>query len=933
MTRRLNRLTLVALACGVLLSGAQADTGASFALRAKRVIPCGERGAAAIDRGIVIVRDGKIAAVGADLAIPRDLRLIDMPDAVVCPGFVDAGSDLVPPHAGLESVSGAYRAIDGFDPYADYRPMLATGVTTVSIDPGAHRLISGRAAVVRLGGPRDSRVLAPDGAITINLGVFGTAEIVDVPFFASSDEMIQPGQRQRPSSRLSALAEAQEQIGRAAMGLPRDRTDLHELAFAEAWRSQAPVRVQAREAVDIEGAMRLLRGQRRSAYLVGLNDAHELADELIASGLPAVLSLESSYRWPGPTLGPGEDVVGDGEESAGALAQANGEKTLIALTGRGQGPLADLRMIAALAMRGGMPRELALQAITTAPAKILGVADRVGAIEQGLDADLLILSGDPLDLNARVLRTYVAGELAYEAPRADAIVVRAGHVWTGDQMLRDAQVLIEDGKVAAVGARVSHPRHARIIDAGPDAFVTPGFIDAHGHLGFEGDRGAAGPDAPNHLLASVANREFHRVARSGVTTVMQTSYSPNSNGSRIAAIKTWGATPERLVAQDLAGMYFTMSGQEPSQGANKIKQVLEAGKKYEQEWTKYYDELRKWKKAQAEGKKVEIKPEKPKDEKIEKVDPITGLWEYTISGDPLPEPVTGPMTLELDGANITGKLSDPMGEEEVDVNGTLNGTTVRLEIDAETDLGKPVITAELDVEDHMKGTAGLGDMFSFQFEATRTERGKVQVTLRRGRGSRGKDGKPLRPKVNEALEPIRTLLKGEIVALVAADTPAEIEAALKLLVDEYKIPVVLLDATEAAMAVDEIQKRGEQIGVVVPTRVERMRDDRPYAQAVDLARQGVRIAMQSHGEDGARSLPNMAMFAVSLGLGGDAALRALTVDAARMFKVEDHVGRLAPGCDGDVLIFSGHPFDGDAQLERVIVGGSEVPDRFEEIVE
>lgn len=214
----------------------------------------------------------------------------------------------------------------------------------------------------------------------------------------------------------------------------------------------------------------------------------------------------------------------------------------------------------------------------------------------------------------------------------------------------------------------------------------------------------------------------------------------------------------------------------------------------------------------------------------------------------------------------------------------------------------------------MKGTAGLGDMFSFQFEATRTERGKVQVTLRRGRGSRGKDGKPLRPKVNEALEPIRTLLKGEIVALVAADTPAEIEAALKLLVDEYKIPVVLLDATEAAMAVDEIQKRGEQIGVVVPTRVERMRDDQPYAQAVDLARQGVRIAMQSHGEDGARSLPNMAMFAVSLGLGGDARCEPLTVDA-RMFKVEDHVGRLAPGCDGDVLIFSGHPFDGDAQLK------------------
>ncbi|MCA9242505.1 MAG: amidohydrolase family protein [Phycisphaerales bacterium] len=924
----------IALACLLAISASASSLAAdSFAIRAKRVYPCGDRGAQAIENGVVVVRDGRIVAVGADVPIPSDLLLIDLPDGVVCPGFVDAGTDLVGPHYGDESVSGVYRAIDGFDRYGDYRTLLETGVTTASIDPGSHRLISGRAAVVRLGGDPASRVLVADGAITINLGVFGAQPIVHVPFYASSDEMIQPGRAQRPSSRLSALAEAQDQIRRAAMGMPQKRYDIHELAFAEAWRSQAPVRVQAREAVDIEGAMRLLSGQQRACCVVGLTEADDVANELIASGLPIVLSLESSYRWPARDLGPSEDAMTDGAESAGAVGRARAGDSPIALTGRGQGPIADLRMIAALAMRGGMPRDLALRAITSAPAKILGVEDRVGAIAPGRDADILVLSGDPLDINSRVLRTYIAGKVAYEAPRGSgALVVRAGHVWTGESMMTDAQVLVENGKIAAVGARVPHPRDARIIDAGPDAFVTPGFIDGHGHLGFEGDRGAAGPDVSPHLLAAVANREFHRVARAGVTTVMQTSYGPSQAGSRISAIKTWGVGYERMVAQELAGMYFSMTGQEPSQGASRIKQALEAGKKYEEEWKKYYDELKKWKEAKAAGKKVEVKDEKPKEEKEEKVDPITGLWDYSVTGDPLPEPVEGPMTLELDGTKITGKLSDPMGEAEVELSGTLNGTSVRLEVEADTDLGKPVINAELDVEDHMKGTAGLGDMFTFQFEATRVERGKVQITMKRSR-SRGKDGKPVPPKINEALEPIRMLLKGEIPALVAADTPAEISAALELLVDEYKIPVVLLDATEATAVVEDLKKRAENVGVVAPTRVERMRDERPYAEAVDLAGQGVRVALQSNAEDGARSLPNMALFAVSLGMGGDAALRALTIDAARMYRVDDHVGRLAPGCDGDVLIFSGHPFDADSRLERVIVGGEEVPEHYEEIFE
>ncbi|MCH7870420.1 MAG: amidohydrolase family protein [Planctomycetes bacterium] len=71
------------------------------------------------------------------------------------------------------------------------------------------------------------------------------------------------------------------------------------------------------------------------------------------------------------------------------------------------------------------------------------------------------------------------------------------------------------------------------------------------------------------------------------------------------------------------------------------------------------------------------------------------------------------------------------------------------------------------------------------------------------------------------------------------------------------------------------------------------------------------------------------MVGVRQGLGGDAALRALTIDAAKMYHVDDRIGSLLPGKDADLLIFTGHPFDADGRLERVIISGREVPNEGE----
>lgn len=956
---------IVCAACSAWLLGALAlaaapdSSGASFVLRAKAVYPVTPDQPGPIERGMIVVRDGRTVAVGRDLEIPPDLRLIDLRDEIICPGFVSAASSLTGPHAGPDTVSAAYHAIDAFDPYADYTETLARGTTTVHLDPGPHRLATGVGAVVKLAGPTDQRVLNAAADLDINFGVFNPPPLFKPPFYASSDYPIEPSRGQRPDSRLGQYLELEERIARieeatqprshAATG---DKFDFHRDSFVQAWQAGLPLRVQVLRAEDIEGALAFLRQHARPGYLVGLTEGDLLPETLHAANVPLVLRIEGNYRAPGPNLGPDPEALEPRLATAGVLGRF-GPTAVVALAGAAGDRREDLRMAAILAVRGGMPPEQALAGTTRVPAEILHVADRVGSLAPGTDADLLVLSGPPLDINSFVRRVYVDGRVVFDAPRARnergdepgaqatgpiPLVLRAGTIWVGDgTILRDASMLIENGKIQAVGQRVPHPPFARIIDAGPTGVLVPGFIDAHGHLGLDGDTTVATPDLPPHRAVATAGREFLRVARAGVTTVLLAPYRGAPNGARMAAIKTYGCGRDEMVTRELTGLRFSLRGQDPLLGIEPIRRALQAGKKYDEDWKKYDAELAKWK----EGKGTE----KPKEAEtvIEKgqPDPITGKWEYSVSGEPLPQPVSGTCVLRLTGTSIEGRLADPLSGEEVNVSGTLSGNEVTLEVDVDTPAGRPTIRATLDRDDHMSGSANVGDL-KLSFEATRTDKSAVEFRVQR-RKKRTKDGRPAAPKVDENLEPFRALLAGKIPAVVEVGTAGEINAALKLFVDEYKVSLVLLGAEDAADIADQIAARERKagtpttapastpaspptIGVVVPHAVERARARAPYVEAVDLARRGIRVALQSNSEDAARDLPLIGLFAVREGLGGDAALRALTGDAAKMYKLDDRLGSLEPGKDADVLVFDGYPFDAGSRLERVIVGGREVPD-------
>jgi len=944
----------------------------TFALRARAVYPVTAEQPGPIEHGIVLVRDGKIVAVGADVAIPPDVPVIDLRDEVICPGFVAAASSLVAEHRGPHTVSAAYRAADAYDTYGEYELPLARGITTAHLDPGTHRLVSGLGAIVKLAGPPEERVLADEADLCVTFGVFGPPPVVDRPFYASSDVPIEPARLQRPESRLGQFVELDECIAAARKWLAnpdaeRDaKYDVHAETFAAAWKAKLPLHIEVERAADIEGALGWLKEQataqseQHPAYLVGLTEGDALAPALVAAGVPLIVRVDTDYRHPGGNIGPDPEAYAPGTGTAASLVRAavaagKARELRLALTGKAGDAGENPRLSAILAMRGGLDGETALAAITRVPAEILGLGDQVGSLAPGKDADLLVLTGSPLDINGHVRRVYVDGRVVFEMARAATpqpvataeksdeepapLVVRAGSIWVNENRLLTGgvsgkvELLIEHGKIQAVGARVPHPPFVKIIDAGPTAFVTPGFIDAYGHLGLSGDQTVATPDVPIHKTIAVAGREFARVARAGVTTVLLAPYRGAPNGARMAAIKTWGNGRDELVTRELSGVRFSLRGQDPVGGVEPLRRILQAGKRYVETWKKYEDELAKWKQS---GGKAATKPkeEAPQNgEQAGKVDPISGTWQFTLSGEPLPDKVTGSVVLRLTGNAIEGRLTDPESGEEVQLTGTLSGNDITMEVDTQTPLGKPTIHATLDREDHMVGRLGVGE-FGVHFEATRTEKGPVEFKVQIKR-QKSKDGRPTPPKVDENLEPLRTLLAGRVPAVVEVESAAQIEAAVKLFVDEFKVPLVLVGAEDVVPAADRLVASREQLGVVVPTEMLRnvvgqagtnSRFGRLYNPAADLSRRGLRVALQSNGEDAARNLPNMALYAVQEGLGGDAALQALTADAARMYKLDDRLGTLEPGKDGDVLIFSGHPFDADSRLERVIVGGREVPD-------
>jgi imidazolonepropionase-like amidohydrolase len=611
--RRTQYAALLGLALAWLLFACPAQAGPPHVYRAARIWTGNDP---PITNGVLVVRDGKVVAAGPHekMTVPEDAEVHDLGPAVLIPGLVIAETTLGERGRDDEhALTPQFRAVDGFDFYADYSPALKGGVTTVQIAPGSRRLMPGQGAVVKLAGDDlDARTLRERESLRILLGdaFKNPPRIYEPPVGAVSvDRPLQPTRHQLAASLGGAVAglratlRAATEYGQPSAS-PKEK-DVLLAAIADQLKNGGRVRITAPGTADIRAALALAREFRLRLLLVDPSNLGPFRDQLQGwRDTVAGVILNAEVR-PGAVA---DLPVPDKDDPRRRLPwenardlQAAGLK--VAIRPATDNDLEDTLFVAGLFTGGGLPAQEVLRMVTVYPAELLGVADRVGALAAGKDADFVVLSGEPFATHSRVQAVYVNGQLAYAAKTAPkATVVQAGHIYTGTgEVIPRGAVLVEGTTVRGLGRDVSIPPDA-VVRRYDRAVVVPGFLDLSTGLGLGG---------PLTTSVSLTTRLGERLLsgdpavamarQGGVTTVLLASTNPSA--SPVVAFKL-GDRPR--VVGDPVAVRFGLTGNLTAQAAS-LRSTLQTARDYASSWTRYETALVEYEKKKQEFEAAKAK--------------------------------------------------------------------------------------------------------------------------------------------------------------------------------------------------------------------------------------------------------------------------------------------------------------------------------------
>ena len=368
------------------------------------------------DKGTLLIKEGKILEVGQEIAIPQDAKVVDAGGKYVFPGFIDAHS-----HIGIfeeavgeigeegnewtEPVTPQLRAIDAINPGDKaFEDAVMGGITCVFTGPGSANVIGGQSVVMKTYGKIiDHMVVKEPAGLKVAFG--------ENPKRVYGDQKKMPATRMGTAALLrDALVEAQNYKAKREKSL-KDPDEIHERdlgmdVLCDVLDKKLPLRAHAHRADDIMTAIRIAKEFDLDIVIEHCTEGHLIADELAELGISAVV---------GPSLSNRSKVELKNLSfiTPGVLAQ-KGVKVAI-MTDHPVIPIQYLPVCAALAVREGMKEEDALAAITINAAEILGISDRVGSLEKGKDADVVIWNGHPLDIKSKPSCVIINGEIVYKS--------------------------------------------------------------------------------------------------------------------------------------------------------------------------------------------------------------------------------------------------------------------------------------------------------------------------------------------------------------------------------------------------------------------------------------------------------------------------------------------------------------------------------------
>ena len=410
----------LALALSAVMGMASVAASQTIAITGGKVYPVS---GPAIDNGTVLIRDGKIVAVGTNVTVPNDATRIDATGKWVTPGLINAYTGLGVSEVGQvpntvdrvargdNSVAASFPIWEGINPASTMlAPARNDGVTSVVVVPNGG-LISGQAALIDL----------VPGTVTDMLNKAPVAMVAQFGDARSGGT----NARGEQYARLKELLEDVRAYSRRKADFERAQTRTYAARRADlealipVVEGRLPLIMNADQASDIDAVLRLARETGVKIVIAGGAESWKVADRLAAANVPVIVGSMNNIPQSFQTLGARQD--------AAALLQRSGVKVVLLANGSGGEEVFNVRNLkydAGVAVSYGLAWDNALRAITLTPAEVFGVANRVGSLQAGRDANVVVWSGDPFEFATRVEHVFIRGREIADPSRQDELMQR-----------------------------------------------------------------------------------------------------------------------------------------------------------------------------------------------------------------------------------------------------------------------------------------------------------------------------------------------------------------------------------------------------------------------------------------------------------------------------------------------------------------------------
>lgn len=366
--------------------------------------------------GDILIENGKIIEIGNNIVVPLDAEVIDAKGNLVLPGFIDAHTHLGLWEDGMgfegadgneetDPITPHLNPIDGINPMdRSFEEARNGGITSVCTTPGSANVMGGQCIAIKTFGRRiDKMVIKNPVASKVAFG--------ENPKSCYGQEEKAPQTRMAIAAMMrETLKEAEEYLDAILLHEEDDENekpdyDMKMESLLPVLRRDIPFKVHAHRADDIFTAIRIGKEFNLKLTLDHCTEGHLIVEDLVEEGYPVVvgpsLSERSKIELRNLTF-----------DTAGILSNSGMDVCL--MTDHPVIPVHYLPICAGIAVKHGMVEEKALESITINPAKVLGISDRVGSIEVGKDADIVIWDNSPLEIQSNVLYTIIDGKIAYK---------------------------------------------------------------------------------------------------------------------------------------------------------------------------------------------------------------------------------------------------------------------------------------------------------------------------------------------------------------------------------------------------------------------------------------------------------------------------------------------------------------------------------------